>query len=508
MAVKPGAQFLHRLKIGSVILLILLVGVLLVLAAKWPFTREATSKSLEQVSFSDIRIADFRMIFLPHPGYVAQQVTFARGRGGTRPIARISKVTCRSTWITLISFTHRIQRMDLEGLQIYIPAQVPPAIHKHAEAKIKTTVTELAANGTVLEIAPRHPGGQTVRFKFPELVTGNLAKNKAITFRADIRNPNPPGEMRLSGTVGPFTLEKVSQMPISGSFRLVHADLSAYKVIAGDLSAEGRFDGKLGHALVAGRAEIPNFAVTKSHHSLELTAEYRATVDGTTGDVTVASTQAHFFNTTLIGRGTISGKGGKAVLLDFEAREARIEDLLRLFVAADRSPLEGPIALHVQVVLPPTHAPFIRRVQLDGSFSINKAEFTNSMTQEKLNEFSARARGEKKEIKTNNGPERVAEDLTGAVKLRGGIATLSGALFDVPGAVARGGGTYDLTTEAIDLRGELAMHASLSKAATGVKSVLAIPLDPFFKKNAAGAVLPVHMAGTYSHPLLRISLHR
>src|SRR5205085_1622379 len=103
--------------------------------------------------------------------------------------------------------------------------------------------------------------------------------------------------------------------------------------------------------------------------------------------------------------------------------------------------------------------------------------------------------------KSKNGPERVAEDLKSDIRLRDGIATLSSALFAVPGAVARGSGTYDVTTEAIDLRGKLAMKASLSKAASGVKSILLIPLDPFFKKDGAGAILGVRISGTYSHPV-------
>ncbi len=160
------------------------------------------------------------------------------------------------------------------------------------------------------------------------------------------------------------------------------------------------------------------------------------------------------------------------------------------------------------MVLPPTHRPFIRRVKLDGNFTISDADFTKSTTQEKVDELSARARGNKAQIKSGNGPEHVAEDLKGDVQLRDGIATLSSALFAVPGAVARGSGTYDLTTEAIDLRGKLAMHARLSKAAVGVKSILLIPLDPFFKKNGAGAILAVRISGTYSHPVFKVSLTR
>jgi hypothetical protein len=98
--------------------------------------------------------------------------------------------------------------------------------------------------------------------------------------------------------------------------------------------------------------------------------------------------------------------------------------------------------------------------------------------------------------------------LKGNVKLRDGIATLSAALFAVPGDIARGTGTYDVTTQVIDLRGDLAMHASLSKAAGGFKSVLLIPLDPLFKKNGAGSVLPVRISGTYSHPMFKASLRR
>src|SRR5207248_6616919 len=149
--------------------------------------------------------------------------------------------------------------------------------------------------------------------------------------------------------------------------------------------------------------------------------------------------------------------------LDVNCRQARIQDLLRLFVTDDHPPLDGPIILRAHVVLPPTHRPFIRRVKLEGNFTINEADFTNSRTQEKVDELSARARGNKAQIKSKNGPEHVAEDLKGDVRLRDGIATLSSALFAVPGAVARGSGTYDVMTQAIDRRRRLAIDASLSR---------------------------------------------
>jgi len=188
-----------------------------------------------------------------------------------------------------------------------------------------------------------------------------------------------------------------------------------------------------------------------------------------------------------------------------DGRQARVEDLLRLVVKANRPPLNGALSMHAHVVLPPKQEAFLKRVQLQGDFTINSAVFTKRTTEQKLNELSSRARGKKK-AKVAGGSEAIAAELKSDVKLQSGIATLSEALFAVPGAVASGGGTYNLLNEAIDLHGGLAMRATLSKAAGGIKSVVLIPLDPFFKKHGAGAVVPVRITGTYSHPVFKVSL--
>ncbi len=499
-------KLLHRLTIGAVILAILFGAALLILALKWPFTRAATIRSLENVSESDVQITQFQESLFP-PGYIAQGVTVKRdGRQNDRAIANIGKVICRATWPALLTLTDRINRIDLVNVQIYIPAHVPPPIRRHPHAKIKTTVAQLVANGTMLEIAPRRQGGQPMRFAFPRLMVTNIGRSKVLNFQTLIQIPKPTGDLRVSGSVGPLMLGRIADTRIAGSFQLRHADLSGYKAIAGNLSAEGRFQGTVGYAAVFGQTEISNFEVTSSRHSLGLKAEYSAIVDGTNGDVVLPSVQAHFLSTTVFGEGTISGKQGKTMMLSLESSQGRVEDLLRLFVTADRPPLEGPINLNARIVLPPTHEPFIRRVRLEGNFTISEAEFTNPRTQEKVGELSARARGKTSQIKSKGGPEPMTAELEGDVQLRHGIATVPTALFATAGAVAKGSGAYDLTTEAIDFRGKLAIHASLSKAAGGLKSILLKPLDPFFKKGGQGAVLPVRMSGTYSHPVFKVSL--
>jgi AsmA-like C-terminal region len=504
-----GATLLRVLRAAGLVFLFLFSGLLLIFIFRWPFNRKDTIESLERVSLSDVQVAGFKKIFFPGPGYIAHDVTFTRGHNpGDHPIAKIGRLRCQATWLSVLTFTYRISRMEAETVRVYIPTHIPPSIQKHPDVKIRTMVDEVVASGAVLDIAGRHQGSKDIHFEFPELVIRNVAKDRALNFRANVRNPNPPGDLRVSGAVGPLALGKVGDTQIAGLFRFIDANLRSYKVITGDLSAEGSFNGRLAAAQITGNAKVLNFGVTSSRHSMDLSVAYHAMVDGTRGNVLIDTAKAHLLGTTLIARGNISGQEGKTAAVDLAVEQGRIQDLLRLFVSADRPPLEGPVNLRAHIVLPPSREPFIRRIRLDGEFSINQADFTNPVTQEKVDELSTRAEGNKAQIKSENSPQRITEDLKSNVSLRNGKAILISALFAVPGAVARGGGTYDVATEAIDLKGKLAIHASLSKAASGLKSVFLLPLDPFFRKGGVGTVLPVHVTGTYSHPVFKISLSR
>lgn len=216
----------------------------------------------------------------------------------------------------------------------------------------------------------------------------------------------------------------------------------------------------------------------------------------------IQSAEGHFLNTTVSAHGSIaSGPGQEPVVLDLSTPEARVEDLLRLVVKADRAPLHGNIAFGVHVIVPSGPQEFLRRVRLRGQFDINDAYFSRSATQEMVNELSKRAR-----TKNRKKNERVVADLKADTTIRNGTALLSNASFRIPGAIARGKGTYNLLTEVIQLHGSLAMQASLSQAAGGIKSIFLLPLNPLFRKDGAGAVLPFRVTGTYSHPLFKVSL--
>jgi AsmA-like C-terminal region len=486
---------------GAIIIAVLLAIAAVLLAFDWPFTSERVTRSWEQLLQSKVQTGHFQKIFFPYPGYIAEEVVITRNSpSGTPPLASVHKVICRASWSAILSFTHRISQVRLEGVQVSVPAHLPPPVRRGANETIKTTVTELVADGAVLQLLPRHPGGAPLRFDFSQLTIHEVGRNKPMRFRTIMHTPEPPGKIAASGSFGPFAKGRVGQNPASGTFQFTGADLACFHVIAGTLSSSGSFAGTLERLQVRGRTQIPNFEVTRSRHSVGLTAEYAAIVNGITGDVDLNSAQAHLLDSTITAHGAISGEHGKTISLDLAAQDARVEDLLRLFVTADQPPLAGPIVLRAHAVVPPERRPFLERLRLTGEFNISDAEFSHAPTRSKVDVLSAKAHGQKHDV------EIAPSDLKADVTLHDAVARLSQASFRVPGAIAQGGGTYNVETQAIDLRGKLAMRASLSKAAGGIKSVFLFPLDPFFKKGNAGAVLPVRMTGTYSHPVFKVSL--
>jgi hypothetical protein len=129
----------------------------------------------------------------------------------------------------------------------------------------------------------------------------------------------------------------------------------------------------------------------------------------------------------------------------------------------------------------------------------------------KVNGLSARARGDKEQVEEREAHrvDHVLSQLKGDVSLKDGVATLSGVSFQVPGAMAAGGGTYNLITRRVDLKGTVSMVADASEATSGFKSILLKPFDALFRRHRdKGATLPVSVTGQYPRPAYRVGLKR
>lgn len=485
---------------------------LAIMAAKWPFTREAVTKRLERASSAQVEMRGFHSTYFPFPGCVADDVVFrqktAPGQKPSDPIITIRKLTIESTFAGLLSKPGRIRRIIADGLLIHVPHG---GVGLHSEAgsnSDQTVIEELRADNAMLELATGQTSEKKLVFQIHSARFSDIGDGKAVPFQVSLHLPVPPGEVESSGSIGPWKDQKgtVRSTAISGKYVLNRANLGVFKALGGTVFSRGEFSGNLEKLTVAGMTDTPDFEVKESGHQFHLSTQFRGLLDMENGDLVLPSLEARLGNTNLIAHGSVSGKP-KTVTLDVTHGQGEIQDLILLFSDAKASPMLGPVVFQTQVVLPPEHRPFKERVQLIGNFNISRARFTSTNTQKDVDQLSERAKGKKDKEKDydqdddENGFERVMTDLKGDVVMKDGVATFSPVSFAVPGADADMKGTYSLLTKRVDLRGKMRMLATVSQASTGAKSIFLKVLDPFYKKKekGAGAEVPIRMTGTYGH---------
>src|SRR5215831_1886243 len=489
-----------------------LAGILLgLLAANWPFTREAMIKRLEQASSTRVEMRGFRSTFFPYPGCIADEVTFrpiasTSGPKLQDPVITIRRLTIESTFLGLFRKPGRIMRIVADGLRIHIPA-AGADLHPAADAKHDNVVIEeLRAENALLELASRQPAGKPLVFQVHRMRFRNIGDGNKVPYQVSLHLPTPPGEVESSGWVGPWKDEQgtVRSTPISGTYVLQRADLGVFNGIRGEVSSRGAFSGNLTSINVAGNTDTPQFEVTESGHRFHLATQFRGTVDLKNGDVILPAVQARVGNTNFAANVRVAGKP-KTVALNVTQGKGEIQDLILLFSDDAASPVTGPVSFQTNTLLPAEHRPFKERVQLTGNFVIVPAKFTSIKSQVGIDQLSERANGKKDKEKDHDadddaaGFDRVHTRLDGQVALKSGTATFSRISFSVPGAQGDMNGTYSILNKRVNLRGKMRMNATVSQATTGAKSFFLKIVDPFYKKKNAGAEVPITMTGVYGH---------
>ena len=490
-------------KIGGLVAVVVIGGAAALLASHWPFTRDTIVKALQEKFSSTVELKTFQATYFI-PGFVAEGVTFRRNNDrNAPPIATVEKLTVQGSYWGLFSIPKRIGRVRVEGLHVFASPssestgnEARPAANPEPLAVV---ISEIIADGSVVEFASGEPGTEPLKFEIHKLTLNSVADDRPMSFHAALLNPEPPGEIRTDGQFGPLQPKNVGHTSVSGSYIFQHADLGVFPGIGGTLSSSGSFNGVLERIGVEGSTDTPDFEVKRSHHTVHLKTQFHAIVNGMNGDVALPSVHAQFEQTSVVSQGEVANKAGpegKTVSLGATEQQGRIQDWLHLFSKADPPALTGPMNFRAQVLVPPGKRDFIERVNLQGDFAIDAASFTRSTTQEKINTLSQVAQGEKESI----DPARVIENLKGHVVLKDAIATFSDFSFSVPGALAHVHGTYGLLTEQVDLHGNVQVNYKLSKGSTGIKSFLLKFVEPFLKKKNAGEIVPIKLGGTLHHP--------
>jgi hypothetical protein len=504
---------LHKFALLAVALFVLALAIGgTILALHWPFSQARVTQSLQGTFPATVTFQKFHSTYFPHPGCIGEGVAFEHlGRpSGTVPIATIQRLTIEARYADLFLRPGHLARILLEGFRISVPRIGTPLEQSGwKESKSTILIGELVANGATLEIG-RAGGRPPLLFDIHNLKLSSVGQSNSMAYDVAMHNPVPPGEIRSQGHFGPWNSGDPGQTPIDGHYIFQRANLGVFSGIAGILSSEDKFHGFLGHIESQGSIDIPDFMVTRSKHSIHLTAQFHLFVNGTNGDVQLERVSAGFLNTHVQASGQVAGHAGqhgKTTSVDFSVQNGHVNDVLWMFVRGQKPSLVGTTSFHAHVTIPPEKRPFVQKLRLVGDFGIDNGQFTKTSTQDHIDTLSEKSRGTKPDaVSAESDPERVISNLAGHVELRNATANFENLSFQVPGAFAQLHGTYNLETQALGLHGTLKTDAELSNMTGGVKSVLIKPFNVFFKRRHAGAVVPVHLLGTYSQPQAGLDL--
>ena len=438
-----------------------------------------------------------------------------RGRQDVPPLVQVKSFRITGGMFGLLSRPRRFRSVNVDGLEINIPpggpdfkkrdstAAVPPP---DAPSSSPIHIDTLYSTDAMLRLLRRDPAKSPREFPIHRLLMREVGITQRMPFEAELTNPLPRGLIKTEGRFGPWSAGDPDATPLEGKYVFENADLSTIKGIAGILSSTGTFTGQLGRIAVSGETRTPDFRLDLADHSVPLTTKFDAIVDGTNGNTYLNPVNAQLGQSAIVAVGKVvddtPGVKGRTIELHVKVADGRLDDFIYLAVKSPRPVITGRITLTTDFLLPPGPEGVVDRLRLGGAFNLSSAQFTDAEVRAKLAAMSARAKGEPDEVAA-----RVISEFTGRFKLAGAVLSLSPLNFRMPGAAIQLTGSYGLRSEALDFDGTLRMDATISEAAGGgVKSTLLKIVDPLFKKNGAGTVLPIKIRGTRKDPQIKVDM--
>ena len=508
---KPDRQDNHRQRPRRWILA-LIVGTLAVLAVMValifdraePTLRAEVIETLSTRFKSKVELDEFQVSLLRGlqvSGSGLRILGETGAQGPAQPIIEVGEFRFRTGIRNLFRSPLHVNTVYLKGLELNLPPKQERAQMRNVApkgGKIGIVVDDLVADSAQLVINTDKPGKLPTVFAIERLKMARVGPNEPMHFEADLVNPKPVGNIRSSGSLGPWQADSPRDTPIQGGYSFSHADLSTIKGIGGILSSTGKYSGTLDHILVDGSTDTPDFSIAICGRPVPLHTDFHAVVDGTSGDTYLQPLHAKLLDSWLEATGFVvrtKDPQGHRVELEVVIEHGKIEDLLKLAVQRDPPFMMGNVHLKTRFELPPGEPDMADRLKLAGHFQMAKASFTNAEVQEKVDALSMRSQGKPKLVQ-DNVPDDVKSEFSGTFRLLAGLVSFSQLQFQVPGTQLNLTGNYNLDGSQFDFHGKVRMDAKVSQMVSGWKSILLKPVDPFFHKNGAGTEVPVKITGT------------
>jgi hypothetical protein len=470
-----------------------------VLSSDWATrrTQEEIIRILEVRLDADADLEAITMSIFPRLSIEGRGLRLTRvGDEHRLPFVRIDRFHASGSLLGLLR--RSIALVEIDGFQIDVARGRKREDDTPLRGARDLEIGEINATGGLLRILPDDPGKLPLNFHLETVTFRDFSFDHAGHYSARLTNPKPEGTIRSSGWFGPWNSVSPRSTPLSGEYEFTDARLDTIKGIGGTLDSTGSFEGVLEHITVKGTTTTPDFQLSLASQPMNLDTRFHAVVDGTSGDTHLEEVDATLGESHILAMGSIAGERGakgRTITLSVTA-DGRFEDFLRLAVKAERPPMHGGITVKTSLVIPPGENDVAQRIQLRGSFGIRRGQFTSDTVQDKVDELSRRGRGEPENERVNN----VLADFGGNFSLKNGRLDLPKFQFAVEGARVALGGNYGLPTQQLDFEGALLLDAPLSKTTTGFKSLLLKIVDPLFRKDGAGTMLPIVVSGTVNQP--------
>jgi hypothetical protein len=468
----------------------------------WPFRYREVHPLLQQVFRSRVDVQKYHRTYFPHPGFVAEGVTFYRhGDTSIPPLATVERMQVIGTWTTLLFHPHLLYEIQLKGLHVRIPPAGTKARGMDFDQGVidtsqsKLHIETIVADGTVLDFI-RDGSGPPLRFGFPRLEIRDVQQGHPFKFNMRATIPGPHGTVVADGSLGPVQTNTYSSTPLSGTYSLDGSDLSRVADLAGHVAARGGFSGRFSKVEVRGKATIPDFRAG-SAHTVRLNASYDVTVNGINDDVQIESAVVKSGDSVISASGSVAGSS-KRVAVTIRTNDSHLQDLLKIVEQSDPQ-VEGEVSFEAAAEFAPGPERFLQRLKLQGNIALDHVLFTKMQTEESLDSFSARVRMDAPSDAKNDPPE-VSAEARSHTHFANGMAYFPDIRVTFPGARARLHGSFSLLDTRIHLTGKVALQRGISHAVTGWKAWLLKPLTPFFQHKHAGAIVPIAVTGTAQDP--------
>jgi hypothetical protein len=498
---------------------------LFLIAAGFLFSRERHSeellrrtivKTLGEQFKSDVELRAIHVKIFPRFAVVGEGLSLHyHGRLDAPPLIRVEHFTFAIGILGLLRPVKHIPLVRIDQMTITIPPRdsrqertpnLEPSQNRASNPAV--IVDQVICTATSIVILPKKSGKEPLVWDIHELFLDSLRVDRPVAFHGHLTNGKPVGEIETHGTFGPWDVDDPGGSPVSGEYKFSDADLDPFPGIAGTLSSTGKFSGVLSELRVQGETDTPNFSLDKVGKPVSLHTDYSATVDGTNGDTYLQPVNGILVRSLIVAEGSIVNvpeKKGHLITLDASVPNGRIQDFLSLAINSDTPLMTGPVKIKAKIILPPGKERPIEKIIIDGDFGVGDAKWNSPAIREQLESLSRH--GEGKPADTDAGSS--VSDLRGSFHLEKGVIRFSSLTFIVPGAAIDLAGTYALHDGNLDFNGHLRLQAKLSQTMTGAKSFFLKAFDPFFKKDGAGAVLPITITGTRDKPIFGISvLHK